>query len=221
MSKDFEQKFEPKNNPSENKEISETENEQLEDIESPLEKSKMIDKSELERDDQRKLSEIRESLRLEMEKNEGWKVVRRSSEEWKQEREITTDHPMDRLKGWLKSFSKTNREAKKYNEELQRNFKEDRVKYPETGFDYKKGAGVEGMAGDKVGILAKGFGECSGLVLQTPNKVAVVHISPNVFRDAFEGGELVRDSGCFRPYKICAERIIKRKTGKICKKNRK
>lgn len=199
MPQNFEQKFESKNDPLDNKEIYNTEaenikkNEGAETVEPTLNKPKTIDKSELERNDQQKLAEIRGTLKSEMEKNNGWEVIRRPREQWKQEHEITTDSPFDRFRGWLKSFSKTEREAKRINEELQKEFKEDRTKYPENGFDYKKGIGVEGMAGNKVGILAKGFGECSGLVFQTPDKVAVVHISPNVFRDAFEGGEIVRD----------------------------
>ncbi|MDD4804047.1 MAG: hypothetical protein PHN69_02640 [Candidatus Pacebacteria bacterium] len=143
--------------------------------------------------DQQRLNEVREILSSET-KNNGWRVERRPREEWDQKTEISTDHPLDRLGGWLKSFSKSERMAKKENERLQEDFIEDKAKYPPKGFVYKPGSGVEGMVGDKVGILATGFGECSGLVFQTPDKVSVVHISPNVFRGPADGGEIVKDT---------------------------
>lgn len=127
---------------------------------------------------------------------------------------------MDRLGDWLKSFSKTEREARRLNERLQKEFKEDRTKYPEIEFDYKKGSGVEGMVGNKIGIPAKGFGECSGLVFQTSDKVAIVHISPNVFRDAFEGGELVRDRDVWGHIRSALKELLSGREGKSVKKTR-
>lgn len=136
-----------------------------------------------------------ETLKSGMEGNNGWKVVSRPVEQWYKKHEVTTDHPFGRFKGWLKSFSRPERKAKKINEELWTEFKDDRSKYPESNLEYKPGTGLQGITVSKRAILATGFKECSGLVFQTSDEVAVVHISPNVFRDISMGdvGEDVRD----------------------------
>lgn len=173
-----------------------------------LNESMVADQKKSEESDQQRLMEVRESLGLETEKSNGWEVIRRPIEQWKQEQQITTDSPIEKFRDWLKSFSKSERESRRSNEKLQNDFRNDRAKYPETGFDYKKGIGVEGMVGNKVGILAKGFGECSGLVFQTPDKVAVVHISPNVFKDVFEGGERVQDKDVWGHIKSALKELL-------------
>lgn len=187
-------------------------------IETTPDHPRTVNRSELEKSDREELGRTMDLLKSEMKKNEGWEVVRRPREQWREEHEITTDSPFDRLKGWLKSFSRSERVAKKTNKELQREFAEDRTKYPERGFDYKKGAGVEGMTGNRIGILAKGFGECSGLVFQTPDKVAVVHISPNTFRDAFEGGELVKDKDVYGHIRFALKELLSNKREVVLKR---
>ncbi|MCX6717477.1 MAG: hypothetical protein NTU76_02275 [Candidatus Taylorbacteria bacterium] len=107
---------------------------------------------------------------------------------------MTTDSPFDRFGAWIKSFSKVEREKRGDNLKVQEQFREDRAKLPEVEFDYKKGSGVEGRVSHNSAILAKGFYECSGLIMQTPDSVSIIHISPNVINDPESGGEIVRDS---------------------------
>jgi hypothetical protein len=145
---------------------------------------------------------------------------KKPDEEWKQEHRITTDHPFDRFVDWLKSFSKAGREAKKLNDKLQEEFQHDRIKKKELNFDYAPGAGVEGRVGYEAGILAKGFGECSGLVFQVPDRVAVVHISPNIFRDTFEGGELVRDCDFLGHIRFALKELLIENENKFAKKTK-
>lgn len=56
------------------------ENECREAVEPPLERPKTIDKSELEKSNQQKLAGVGEFLKSEMEKSDGWEVVRRPRE---------------------------------------------------------------------------------------------------------------------------------------------
>ncbi len=155
---------------------------------------KQKDTAGLEDRDRDKLLEIRQSLGLEAQERKGWNVVLKPEKEWKKnEQETKTESLFDRLTIWSRSFSATERLARKDNEELIRELDKERLRLPQRSFDYKRGAGVEGMVGKDVGILAKGFFDCSGLVFQTKKGVAVVHISPNVFKDPSEGGESVED----------------------------
>ncbi len=144
--------------------------------------------------DQQKITKIRDALITKPE-SKGWRVKRGSEKEWKQTSETTTESPFDRFNVWLKSFSKEKRQEKKLQKILQGELETNRRKYlRESHFLYVPGTGVEGRIGSEVGILAKGFGECSGLVFQSRDKVAVIHISPNVFRDPTNGGEIVEDT---------------------------
>lgn len=163
-----------------------------EEIKISAQRPEMPNSLAIEKSDQENLAAVRKSLRPES-RNKGWQVIRRPEDQWKQKQKIVSDSPFDRLKSWLGSFLPTEREAKEKNEKLEREFTEDSVKYQLRSFDYHKGSGVEGMVGNKAGILAKGFAECSGLVFQAPDRAAIVHISPNAFRDPSEGGEIVRD----------------------------
>jgi hypothetical protein len=146
-----------------------------------------------------KIEEIRKSLgispegKVEKIKRKSWRAVLKPREEYRKERETTTDSPFDRFGAWIKSFSKEDREKRRDNLKVQEQFKKDREALPEVGFDYKKGSGVEGYISHKGAILAKGFYECSGLVMQTPDSVSVIHISPNAINEPESGGEIVRD----------------------------
>lgn len=142
--------------------------------------------------DQEKIKEVRDSLERQT-KRDRWQAIRKPKDEWYEEKEITTDNPFDLIGKWFKSFNKIEREKKKENEECQKEFSVNRRKHPEVDFDYKKGSGVEGRVVKNQAILAKGFHECSGLVFQTKDSVSVVHISPNVIRGTFAGGEIVHD----------------------------
>ena len=119
----------------------------------------------------------------------------RPRSEWQQKQESKdySDSPIDQMARWLRSFSSKAKEAKRVNDALLKELQDDRAKYPETKFVYTKGHGVEGRVSKKNGILATGFYECSGLVFQTSDTVAVVHISPNALKDPSEGGERVKD----------------------------
>ena len=151
--------------------------------------------------DERSLEEVRISLGISMkekkEERKGWKINFKPRNEWREEKEITTDHPIDKLKQLFKSFSKEEREKTNINKENIEQLQEDRGKFPEVEFDYKTGIGVEGRVGGEVGILAKGFYECSGLVFQSKDKVAVIHISPSTIRGTSSGGEIVTDQNIY------------------------
>jgi hypothetical protein len=143
------------------------------------------------------LLEIREKLGLgdKAEKTpQGWRVTLKPENEWKQETEIVTEEPIDRLKHWIKSFLPSERQKVKISKENFAQFDAERSSLYSKFFIYRKGQGVEGRTGSsEVGIMAEGFGECSGLIFQTPDKVSIVHISPNTIRGTFSGGEIVRD----------------------------
>lgn len=143
------------------------------------------------------LAKVREELGLNYEQEKlprkKWRAIRKPRNEYRQEREITTDSPFDRVGAWIKSFSKEEKNKKSNNLKVQEQFKVDRREYSEVEFDYRKGSGVEGWTSHEKGILAKGFYECSGLVIQTPDSVSIIHISPNIINDTSSGGEIVKD----------------------------
>jgi hypothetical protein len=72
-------------------------------------------------------------------------------------------------------------------------FERDVNKYHRINFNYQVGAGVEGWTTHEKSILANGFFDCSALTFQKDNFVSALHLSPNLIRDPFEGGELVQD----------------------------
>lgn len=189
----------PKGDIAKNETAIKTENEsERPRIVPPQEQPRAIDPqaiAQVAQDDRNKLAEVRKSLSSEPRPRRGWMIARRPRKEWQQKQESRdySDSPIDQMTIWLKSFSKTAKETKRINNILSKELQEDRAKYPEEKFDYTKGRGVEGRVGRNKGVLATGFYECSGLVLQTPDGVAVVHISPNAFKDPSEGGELVQD----------------------------
>jgi hypothetical protein len=143
--------------------------------------------------DHAEIEEITASLEKEIRESSQWRAVRKPREEWYEEKEAATDDPLNSLLKWAKSFSRAERENRKINEECKRDYYADSDKYPETVFDYKQGSGVEGRVARKTAIRAQGFYECSGLVFQTKEGVSVVHISPNILKGTFAGGERVRD----------------------------
>jgi len=161
-------------------------------------------KAEVIVSDSNRVEEVRKSLGISSEETKekeegkkerrGWRVNLKPRAEWRKEKELETDHPLDRLKRLVKSFSKEEREKAEINKKNVESLNQDRSKYPEAGFTYKQGTGVEGMVGGEVGILAKGFFECSGLVIQTPDSVSVIHISPNTMNSPESGGEIVSDA---------------------------
>ena len=160
------------------------------------EEQKKNDRKKTEMSEKKEIEAIRKSIGISENKDNkknGWRAILRPRENWREERKIDTDHPLDRLKRLVKSFSKSEREKNKINENNIASLKRDRNKFPEYEMDYKHGTGVEGMVGGKVGILAKGFFECSSLVFQTPDRVSVLHISPNTIIDTSGGGEIVQN----------------------------
>lgn len=171
----------------------EAESEKEDELETISEDSLQIIKEERIKDVRKVLEESFKS----QEDSRSWKVIFKSRESWALPNAIINDNPFDELKRFFKSFTREQKDKRKLNDKLGHELALDREMFHEISFDYPYGSAIKGQVGNHVGILAKGFHDCSGLVFQGRDHVAILHISPNTIRDASEGGNIVETSDIY------------------------
>lgn len=165
--------------------------------------------------DKQKINEILTSIGDDGEKKESnqvkWKTVRKPESEWKIIEKDYVNNPIDKIKRFISSLGNDERIKNKLLKESQEQFLDDYKKHKPKFFNYFPGDGVVGRVGGKdVGIMAEGFKDCSALVLQTNDKVVIIHLSPITMNSSHQYGEVlnVRQSDYISHIKGALKQLI-------------
>jgi hypothetical protein len=125
-----------------------------------------------------KIQEIKSSLDQIMKKKPGYSFSFKPESVWNPKDEDYNFDPISKITNYFKRFSKEEIEKRTIQKNNEKSLTLDIKKYGNRTFDYTPGDGVIGVTGKGVGVLAKGFRNCSALVFQKGDGVSVLHISP-------------------------------------------
>jgi hypothetical protein len=165
--------------------------ENITEIESAADRHHNINPAEFDLDREEKISQIRESIfsynthaeKSEFKSNTGAVF----SDEYvnRTEKMVSRDDFLSKFKE-LSGIFLSKLGAKKKNENsvsVVEALDSSTRDYPRLNLLYNPGDGIVGMSAREAGIMARGFMDCSAIVFQTKDRVAIIHVSPRAIQD--------------------------------------